>query len=762
MSDTPTAHEGRTPPTRREATANATRREAPGGGRGEAPTRREGIAEPRRTRRLNLPAAIADRYEYLHDLPTAGGEADIALLRSLSTQEEVIFKSYRAGLAPDPVAMDLLRRADTRHIVRLIDLADGDDGVWEIQEYCSLGSLRDWVSARGGRLPGDVLFSVVGEVAASLKYLHDLATGVAHRDLKPANVLVRSENPLDLVLTDFGLAKAHQAFTHLTTTVKGTWHYAAPEVHSKQSSPKSDWFSLGAMVFEFYAGRKLFALADGTDVSEDDAKARSVSGNYSTDLIDDPRWRLLADGLLTWDKDHRWGAEQVESWLGGESPAVYDERTKSSRAIGYRPKWSPVLVTTPEMLAEQLRQHWDSAATELAGRPDQKMTRFLESFGYLEHAVQALDSNESPGAKLVRLQGILDPAGPIHFGEVPLNDQSLRGQIMAALGSDARALDWLEAVLNEHILTAFAEVTGATQAAKADFLLSRWLVQATETMRLLPHDYQEVARVLFRSALPVLFARALGEEIPLDSGEEARIATEMDSSPVSRSAERRRPWSRFFFSRGNREDPDPAQSRTAARKEGVENPRGSGAAGRKASEATAAPPRRPEASNAQAQTHTLTFAIPQQAIGRVIGTAGRTITQLQKQSDSRISVDDDGTVRVWARDASAAGRARQLVEAVVTPSPATSTPSAPSPKLGDRYTGTVKSLAVFGAFVSHPAGKDGLIPIRELRVLAGGARIERVEDVVHVGQQLEVQVISVKANGDFGLSIVRQPPGGLS
>lgn len=752
MSDTPTAHEGRTHPTRREPTANPTRREAADGGRGSAPTRREGTGEPRRTRRLNLPAAVAERYDYLHDLPTAGGEADIALLRSRATQEEVIFKSYRAGLAPDPVAMDILRRADTRHVVRLLDLNDDDDGVWEIQEYCFLGSLRDWVSARGGRLPRDVLAIVVGEVAASLKYLHDLSTGVAHRDLKPANVLVRSEDPLDLVLTDFGLAKAHQAFTHLTTTVKGTWHYAAPEVHSKHSSPKSDWFSLGAMVFEFYAGRKLFALADGAEVSEDDAKARSVSGNYSTDLIDDPRWKLLVDGLLTWDKDHRWGAEQVEAWLRGESPAVHEDRTKSSRSIGYRPNWSPTLVKTPELLAEQLRQHWDSAATELAGRPDQKMTRFLESFGYLEDAVRTINSNESPGTKLVRLQGILDPAGPIHFGAVPLNDESLRDQIRAAAGSDVQALDWLEAVLNEHILTAFAEVTGAEQAAKADFLLNRWLVQAAEAMRPLPQDYQEVARRQFRSALPMLFARALGEELPPDSGEEARVASDVDSIPVSRSAARQRPWSRLFSSRRNREHPAPVLSNTKDPLDGVERPKVAASADPKASQASGAP----------APSHTETFAIPRQAIGRVIGTAGRTITQLQNDTNSHISVDDDGTVRITARNAFAATRARQLVEAIVTPAPAASTPSAPSPKLGDRYTGTVKSLAAFGAFVSHPAGKDGLIPIRELRVLAGGERIERVGDVVQVGQQLEVEVTSVKANGDFGLSIVRGPRSGVS
>ena len=85
-----------------------------------------------------------------------------------------------------------------------------------------MGSIQDWARDRGGKLDKETLRKVLEEIASALAYLHGLGSGIAHRDIKPANVLVRSEKPLDLVLADFGLAKSQQAFSHLTTTVKGT------------------------------------------------------------------------------------------------------------------------------------------------------------------------------------------------------------------------------------------------------------------------------------------------------------------------------------------------------------------------------------------------------------------------------------------------------------------------------------------------------------------------------------------------------------
>lgn len=515
--------------TRREAPAgddSPTRREAPGD---DSPTRREGPgasgpATAPGPRRLNLPAAVTADYEYLGDR-SSGGEADIALLRDRRSGEEVILKYYKTGITPDPMAMLMLSQADPAHVVRLIDFHDEADGTWEIQEYCPTGSLREWAARRGGRFDTATLRRVLEEITRALTYLHGLGSGIAHRDLKPANILVRAEDPLDLVLADFGLAKAQQAVTHLTSTIKGTWHYAAPEVHAQQSSAKSDWFSLGAMIYEFYTGRQLFSMADGSEIGADDARARCQARNYSTELVDDPRWRLLVDGLLTWDKDQRWGPTQVEAWMRGESPAVQGERApEPNRRVGYRPSWAPVLVRTPQELADQFRQHWNEAASELAGRPDIKMTRFLERFPDMQDAIHVIGSTEAPGPKLVRLQAILDPQGPIHYEGAALDEDSLARRIRAADSGDEAALDWLHSLVCEHILTAYAEVSDSEHAARADYLLGRWHEQAEALTGPLPADYQPLARRAYRTALPEMCAIALRGGSDGADGGSARMA----------------------------------------------------------------------------------------------------------------------------------------------------------------------------------------------------------------------------------------------
>lgn len=519
--------------TRREIPAgddSPTRREIPadGGGPHDGMTRREdpggAPAVVPGSRRLNLPAAVTADYEYLGDR-SSGGEADIALLRDRRSGEEVILKYYKTGITPDPMAMLMLSRADPAHVVRLIDFHDEADGTWEIQEYCPTGSLREWAARRGGRLDAATLRRVLEEITGALTYLHGLGSGIAHRDLKPANILVRAEDPLDLVLADFGLAKAQQAVTHLTSTIKGTWHYAAPEVHAQQSSAKSDWFSLGAMIYEFYTGRQLFSMADGSEIGADDARARCQARNYSTELVDDPRWRLLVDGLLTWDKDQRWGPAQVEAWMRGESPAVQGERApEPNRRVGYRPSWTPVLVRTPQELADQFRRHWDEAASELAGRPDIKMTRFLERFPDMQDAIRVIGSTEAPDPKLVRLQAILDPQGPIHYEGAALDEDSLARRIRAADSGDEAALDWLHSLVCEHILTAYAEVSDSEHAARADYLLGRWHDQAEALTGPLPADYQPLARRAYRTALPEMCAIALRDGAGGSGGGSARMA----------------------------------------------------------------------------------------------------------------------------------------------------------------------------------------------------------------------------------------------
>jgi polyribonucleotide nucleotidyltransferase len=80
------------------------------------------------------------------------------------------------------------------------------------------------------------------------------------------------------------------------------------------------------------------------------------------------------------------------------------------------------------------------------------------------------------------------------------------------------------------------------------------------------------------------------------------------------------------------------------------------------------------------------------------------------------------------------------------------------PEKGERYLGTVVKITPFGAFISLLPGKDGLLHISKLRSLAGGARVENVEDVLSVGQKIQVEINEIDDRGKLSLVPVVEEP----
>jgi polyribonucleotide nucleotidyltransferase len=77
-----------------------------------------------------------------------------------------------------------------------------------------------------------------------------------------------------------------------------------------------------------------------------------------------------------------------------------------------------------------------------------------------------------------------------------------------------------------------------------------------------------------------------------------------------------------------------------------------------------------------------------------------------------------------------------------------------NPEVGEQFLGTVVKIATFGAFVSLMPGKDGLLHISEVRKLAGGKRVENVEDVLGVGQKILVEITKIDDRGKLSLAPV--------
>jgi polyribonucleotide nucleotidyltransferase len=136
--------------------------------------------------------------------------------------------------------------------------------------------------------------------------------------------------------------------------------------------------------------------------------------------------------------------------------------------------------------------------------------------------------------------------------------------------------------------------------------------------------------------------------------------------------------------------------------------------------------------------------IPVDKIGEVIGPKGKMINQIQEDTGADISIEDDGTVYIGATDGPSAEAAKAAVNAIANPH---------VPEIGERFLGTVVKLATFGAFVSLTPGKDGLLHISELKKMAG-KRVENVEDVLEVGQRLQVEITKIDDRGKLSLAPV--------
>ncbi|MDT0301451.1 polyribonucleotide nucleotidyltransferase [Streptomonospora wellingtoniae] len=138
----------------------------------------------------------------------------------------------------------------------------------------------------------------------------------------------------------------------------------------------------------------------------------------------------------------------------------------------------------------------------------------------------------------------------------------------------------------------------------------------------------------------------------------------------------------------------------------------------------------------------LTVKVPVDKIGEVIGPKGKMINSIQDDTGADITIEDDGTIYIGATDGPSAEAARDTINSIANPT---------MPEVGDRYLGTVVKTTAFGAFVSLLPGKDGLLHISQIRKLHGGKRIENLEDVVSIGEKIQVEIREIDDRGKLSL-----------
>ena len=299
---------------------------------------------------MNLvPGGLFLRYTLLAPLEVTSGEADLWFVRH--DQTEYVLKLYRYGIEPKAVMTQKLQALAAQHVVKLEEHGKFGNRAYEVLEKIEHGDLRKLAKP----VAAEQLKEVLKELSEAVSHLH--TEGILHRDLKPANVLMRSREPLDLVLTDFGISSLNEGTMHLTNANR-TASYSAPEALTGVVSAASDWWSVGVMVLELLKGVHPFA-----GKSEQVINFQLVSKGVQIPADTAAEWAELLKGLLTRDHEHRWQGEQVAKWLTGarNQPTHYEgdrQQTHTHKPYQFGEKQ----IYTAKELAIALSGDWGNGA----------------------------------------------------------------------------------------------------------------------------------------------------------------------------------------------------------------------------------------------------------------------------------------------------------------------------------------------------------------------------------------------------------------
>ncbi|MFD3401545.1 serine/threonine-protein kinase [Kribbella sp. NPDC058693] len=478
----------------------ATRKEAPAVRPAEPAghhTRRE---DPLGTRRedadellTQLPRELAARYTIEGELESFGGEANLLLVRDQRGVRRVIKLYRRRG---DQAARDVWERLEhlsTGHVIRIVETGQTGSGHdFEVMEYVAGGSLAELVRRVGGPAAPALVRNVVRQVASALKQLHD--QHIVHQDLKPENVLVRSETPLDLAVTDFGISRVLDQ-TRVAAGASGTLAYLAPELRlasGGRTSPARDWWALGMIARELLIGQRPFQ-----DMMESAIDASLLLRNIDLPGIDDPQLRRLCRGLLTKDPDARWDWTEVEQWLDGGSPPVSDEPTVQESQITATRTGQAVGTNRQPLIFRQKSYVDRKELVRALAEPDAWATaceRYFTTMGTTDHPsegwrrlrvwltrfdaadqdeelqrlvdLELTDETAGPDAKLIRLIRWLDPEAPAMCrGRLvdPANLAAAADDARAAQALDDERLLFIDALWSQRLLQELAlQPTGSS------------------------------------------------------------------------------------------------------------------------------------------------------------------------------------------------------------------------------------------------------------------------------------------------------------
>jgi hypothetical protein len=248
----------------------------------------------------------------LSEMSTEGSVRSRFRVRRPSDGREAVLTLYSPGAEPDTTVYEALQKRVSRdHIAELIEFGRWDGQAYEVAEEIHGGSLASLVIE-----PSDtaIIRRIVEEIGTALASFMDV--GLRHRSLSPDKILVRSREPLDVVISGFESGRLSDLDLDIESPLEVT-RYTAPEAIMGGVASASDWWGLGMILLGILTRGDCFSgINDQLFLIHVNANGAPIPAGL------EPRLEMLLQGLLTVDRSQRWQWKEVRAWLDGESPPV--------------------------------------------------------------------------------------------------------------------------------------------------------------------------------------------------------------------------------------------------------------------------------------------------------------------------------------------------------------------------------------------------------------------------------------------------------
>jgi serine/threonine protein kinase len=288
----------------------------------------------------------AKDYTVLKVISEGTGEANVYQITD-PTGQKLALKLYYEFKSdteePNGLALERIQKLNDPDILRLYDFGIGEDKYngkhcFEISDFAEGGNILEVADFRKKYSPKFIEENIIPQLYLAITRLHEFK--IYHCDLKPGNILYKDKEQTDLILGDYGSAKAYdlksEKALRKSTTIKGTEIYLPPEQARGIVSEKNDYYSFGMVLLHLLYPESLTSDNICREIDKDKFE-QMVERQYNLKPVIDfnpkfKRLNALIEGLTLVNHINRWGSDEIEKWLKGENLKV-SYRTKGASDI---------------------------------------------------------------------------------------------------------------------------------------------------------------------------------------------------------------------------------------------------------------------------------------------------------------------------------------------------------------------------------------------------------------------------------------------